>query len=132
MLKKILIIIAIVIPLGFLLWMGIKAKEIWDKISFKPYVKEIDLKGQNLQDFLSSIGSLLGLSEKDLDIVTLGVDIKNDSSFNIPVKNFSMKLFYNDVEVASTTPELAEQKIVIAKNTTTTISDKIHLSLNKE
>lgn len=130
--KKFWIAVAIIVPLGFIIGLMVWGNNIWKKIKFGiPYIKKIDLKGRTPSDLINAFKSLAGIGQYDLDIITLGFDIKNDSNTSIPISDIEIQLFYEGVEVGATSPNL-KQKRTITKGGTAHIEDTPHIILNEQ
>ena len=127
--KTFWIILAFVLPLGFLIGLAIWAKDIWDKVTFTPYFVKADLKGLNLQD----VQALLAGEERTIEAI-LGMEIKNESNSSITISGLKAKLYYLGTPLAETSDELAETKYVIEANNVNNplqITDSVTIHLNK-
>ena len=127
--KKFWIILAIVLPLGFIIGLIIWGKDIWDKITFTPYFVKADLKGLSMDD----IQPLLNGEERTIEAI-LGMEIKNDSNSSVTITGLKAKLFYKGTPLAETSESLAERKYVIEANNVNNplqITDNVTIRLNK-
>lgn len=127
--KKVAIILAIILPLGFLIGLALWAKDLWDKITFKPYFISADFKGLNLSD----AQALLQGEERTINAV-LGMEIKNESNSSVTISGLRAKLFYKGIPLAQTSDTLAQTKYVIEANNVNNplqITDNVTIRLNK-
>lgn len=127
--KKFLTILAIVVPMGFLIGIGLWLHDIWSKISFKPYFVAADLNGISLKD----IPAILAGEERFVN-ATIGMEVKNDSSTSLSFSGIKAKLFYNGVLIAETSDAFKNKKFTAAANNLDAplqVIDNITLRVNK-
>lgn len=126
--KKFIIALAILLPLGILIWVFFWGKSIWDNIKIKPYFVSADLKGLNLQD----VQDVLAGQERTIDSV-LGMEIKNDSDSNITFSGLKAKLYYQGTLLAETSDALADKKFTATAhnlNAPLNVTDSVTLRFN--
>lgn len=126
--KTIWTLIAILVPLGIIISVFFWGKSIWDKLSFsKPYFVSFDMHGLTLADIPKSL--ILG-NEKRVDI-TLGLDIKNDSSTSISFSCVKAKFYYEGALIGETSDSLSKQRFVAKKHDTLKVTDTTSIILNQ-
>lgn len=128
--KNFLIFLAIVLPLGFIVWLILWAKDIWDKIKFTPYFVSADFKGLNLKDVQDILASG---QTKQIDAV-LGMEIINESNTPITFSGLKAKLYYKGILIAETSPVLANQKFTAQANNVNAplqVTDSVTVTLSQ-
>lgn len=117
------ILIILVLAGTFLFYWG---KTAFEKILFSnPRLTGLNLQGITIND-LANI-ALTGQS-KTVN-VSLEMDVVNNNNFSIPFSKMKVKLLYNNILIAETSP-LLQVKRVVPANSSVTISDIININLN--
>lgn len=126
-LKITLWVVAVLVILFLIaIWYG---KNVWDKITFKPYFISADLKGLSLSD----VPAILGGEDRKVT-ATLGMQIKNESNVSFPISGLKAKLYYNGEIIAETSDALKNASFISEANSedvTPPIIDTITVILNQ-
>lgn len=115
-----LVILAVV--LGIAVIAVVHAMRIWNRIVFT-----FSFRGVDLSQF--SFESLTSFGSTSANLI-LSLNIRNNNSFSIPVKDMKVVMYYNGTVVAETSNELAEKKFEIPANGSKDITDKVNVHLN--
>lgn len=92
----ILALVGILLIIGAVRWFKSRIKDAWDKIHFNFRRESISLSLDNLTQLL-----LTGNTQTRANV---GLTVKNDNDFSIPISNVYAEFFYQGVKIAQTIP----------------------------